>query len=112
MIRHNALAPLYLSVVVFLLFRNPAHSQDAPYPVEAISCPAILKQEVTEVEGETFDCGSVRVPADYDDPAGTQFDLMYGILKSTVARLPARQIDQGGACGRIAGVFTFDPRQG
>ena len=88
-IRHNALAPLYLSVVVFLLVSNPAHAQDAPYPVEAISCPAILTQEVTEVEGETFDCGSVRVPADYDDPAGTQFDLMYGILKST-SRSPAR----------------------
>ncbi|MDU8946584.1 alpha/beta fold hydrolase [Ovoidimarina sediminis] len=51
--------------------------------VESVLCPNVVAQTVTEVEGETFACGVVRVPADYDDPEGRQIELMYGVLRST-----------------------------
>ena len=50
---------------------------------EPVPCPEVITQTVTEIEGETFDCGIVRVPVDYDDPDGRQIELMYGVLRST-----------------------------
>ena len=60
-----------------------AFAQGLDQPAKAIPCPDIVTQTVMETEGETFVCGVVTVPADYDAPEGARIDLMYGILRST-----------------------------
>ncbi len=60
-----------------------ANAQTSSLRPEPVPCPEVVTQTVTEIEGETFDCGIVRVPADYDDPDGRQIELMYGVLRST-----------------------------
>lgn len=60
-----------------------ANAQTSSLRPEPVPCPEVITQTVTEIEGETFDCGIVRVPVDYDDPDGRQIELMYGVLRST-----------------------------
>ncbi|WP_209509875.1 MULTISPECIES: alpha/beta fold hydrolase [unclassified Ruegeria] len=60
-----------------------ANAQTSSVRPEPVPCPDVITQTVTEIEGETFDCGIVRVPADYDNPDGSQIELMYGVLRST-----------------------------
>ncbi|MCA0873690.1 alpha/beta hydrolase [Seohaeicola saemankumensis] len=60
-----------------------ANAQTASFRSEPVPCPEVITQTVTEMEGETFDCGIVRVPVDYDDPDGRRIELMYGVLRST-----------------------------
>ncbi len=58
-------------------------AQDVSSSTQSIRCPENVAQSVTEIEGQTLECGIVSIPANYDEPNGIQIDLMYGILRST-----------------------------
>ena len=73
-----ALALLVIAGVSFAQGRT-----DSAAVAETISCPQSVVSGLEEVEGETVVCGTVTVPANYDDPDGSTIDLTYGILKST-----------------------------
>ena len=81
-----------------------AHAQDAAgdlYVAETIACPADLidgiafdptstyvsalglKGMIDEIEGQTYNCGVVTVPENYDEPAGHTIELFYLKLHST-----------------------------
>lgn len=62
---------------------SEAIAQTASPRAPTVACPEVITQTVTEIEGETFDCGIVRVPVNYDEPDGRQIALMYGVLRST-----------------------------
>ncbi|MBE1283513.1 MAG: alpha/beta fold hydrolase [Rhodobacteraceae bacterium] len=72
---------------------------------EQIPCPEIVTQTATEIEDNTFHCGVVRVPVDYENPDGRQIDLMYGVLRSTSlspARDPIIYLHGGPGGGELA----------
>ncbi|MGJ3251962.1 MAG: alpha/beta fold hydrolase [Elainellaceae cyanobacterium] len=46
-----------------------------------IPCPSVVVG-IDEVKGETYDCGIVTVPENYDEPDGRQIELTYAVLYS------------------------------
>jgi len=54
---------------------------ETPYPTTEIPCPVPLA-EVGEVEGETYTCGVLTVPENYDEPDGRQIEISYVVLNS------------------------------
>ena len=75
------IASLLLLVIAGVSFAQDG--TDATAVAETVSCPQSVVSGLEEVEGETVVCGTVSVPANYDDPNGSTIDLTYGILKST-----------------------------
>jgi pimeloyl-ACP methyl ester carboxylesterase len=79
--RHLAFAlNLSAAVAVSLLAQARATAQ-TPYPTTEIPCPfpAAL---VGEVYGETYTCGFLTVPENYDEPNGRQIELSYTVFYS------------------------------
>jgi hypothetical protein len=71
---------LSAAVAVSLLAQARATAQ-IPYPTTEIPCPypAAL---VGEVYGETYTCGFLTVPENYDQPNGRQIELVLrGVLQ-------------------------------
>jgi pimeloyl-ACP methyl ester carboxylesterase len=85
-LRLISLFALFLSIVG----SNPAFAaptstgsrgdSDAPHYEERL-CP--VAGPVGETEGETYFCGVVHVPENYDDPDGRRLQLTFTVLKST-----------------------------
>jgi carboxypeptidase C (cathepsin A) len=71
---------LSAAVAVSLLAQARATAQ-TPYPTTEIPCPypAAL---VGEVYGETYTCGFLTVPENYDQPNGRQIELSYAVFYS------------------------------
>jgi len=67
---------LIIGFVSLLVISNVAVAQ----ALEKIPCPDHIDLQsliAGEKEGETYECGLVTVPEDYDNPAGRTIDLMY-----------------------------------
>jgi pimeloyl-ACP methyl ester carboxylesterase len=91
-----------LLVAAMLVIARPALAQDAPigtpFTTEAVACPDFINDGAAfnpspamagalglgeETEGETYDCGVVYVPENYDEPDGRTIELFYLRLRST-----------------------------
>lgn len=68
--------PLISGLVLLSVISNVAVAQS----LEKIPCPAHIDLQsliAGEIEGETYECGLVTVPEDYDNFAGKTIDLVY-----------------------------------
>jgi len=59
-----------------------AQQSGSPITAEVVPCPSVPASP-NEVEGQTFDCGVVVVPENYEKPDGRTIELVYMRLRSS-----------------------------
>lgn len=95
----NRLIFAVMTLLLGLLVTSTAHAQDELYEAQTIPCPEGIANAAfynftveaaiesglkvgVEVEGETYSCGLVTVPEDYNAPDGRTINLFYVKLHS------------------------------
>jgi pimeloyl-ACP methyl ester carboxylesterase len=73
--------PIIVIALILGVGQLNVQAQGQVYKVTQTPCP--VAPALSEIEGETVQCGAVTVPENYDQPEGNQIDLAFAVLKST-----------------------------
>lgn len=101
---------LLLTAIFLIALGGTAIAQDdnGDLPTaQVIPCPPGILTGFSEMEGETVECGTVTVPANYNEPDGATIDLVYANLKShslAPAPDPVIYLHGGPGVGELAGL--------